>query len=280
MTLKQFKRVFQSELSPIYPANEVDSFFYILTEKFLQLKRVDVALQINEEVTIPKAFETAINKLIAQKPIQYILGETTFYGLPFKVNQNVLIPRPETEELVDWIIKDHTNKTHLNIIDIGSGSGCIAISLAKNFPHAKVTALDISKKALETVQNNALLNNIQLNIHLADVLKIKNLSNNFDVIVSNPPYVRDVEKTKINKNVLNYEPHLALFVTNNEPLIFYDALANLALTNLNKNGALYVEINQYLAEETVDLFYKKGFKNVILKKDIFGNNRMIKATFN
>ena len=278
MTIKQLKRVFHSEISHLYPQTEVDSFFYLLAEEFLLLNRVDVALKLNEEISIPQKFHDALNDLIQQKPIQYILGETEFYGLDFKVNKDVLIPRPETEELVDWIIKDYQNTNYLKILDIGTGSGCIAISLAKNIPNSKVTALDVSEKALETAKLNAQNNSVEIQFILDDILDTQ--SKKFEkqnIIVSNPPYVRNLEKEEINDNVLKNEPHLALFVKDDNALVFYNAIADFALKNLTNNGVLYFEINQYLGKETVELLISKGFKNVELKKDIFNNDRMIKA---
>ena len=282
MTIKQLKRVFTSELNHLYPQTEIDSFFYILSEKILSLKRFDIALKLNEEIAIPQKFHDALNKLTQQKPIQYILGKTEFYGLNFKVNSNVLIPRPETEELVDWIIQDCTNTTqNKKIIDIGTGSGCIAISLAKNVKNSDVTALDVSEKALEIAKYNAQNNDVKVSFILDDILSLKSQNfEKFDVIVSNPPYVRNLEKEEINDNVLKNEPHLALFVEDNDALIFYNAIADFALKNLTKNGQLYLEINQYLGKETVALLENKGFLKIELKQDIFKNDRMIKASLN
>jgi len=278
MTIKQIKRVFTSELSSIYPVTEIDSFFNILSEEYLGLNRVDLALKFNDNIKIPKEFHDALNDLIDQKPIQYILNKTTFYGLDFIVNTDVLIPRPETEELVDWIINDNKSIKNLNILDIGTGSGCIAISLAKNLDKSNVTALDISKQAIKTANKNADNNKVFIDFIEEDILNSNyQFTNKLDVIVSNPPYVRDLEKQEINDNVLKNEPHLALFVSDENPLLFYNAIADFSLKNLKENGILYFEINQYLGKETVDLLKIKGFKNIILKKDIFNNDRMIKA---
>ena len=278
MTIKQIKRVFTSELSSIYPVTEIDSFFNILSEEYLGLNRVDLALKFNDNIKIPKEFHDALNDLIDQKPIQYILNKTTFYGLDFIVNTDVLIPRPETEELVDWIINDNKSIKNLNILDIGTGSGCIAISLAKNLDKSNVTALDISKQAIKTANKNADNNKVFIDFIEEDILNSNyQFTNKLDVIVSNPPYVRDLEKKEINDNVLKNEPHLALFVSDENPLLFYNAIADFSLKNLKENGILYFEINQYLGKETVDLLKIKGFKNIILKKDIFNNDRMIKA---
>ncbi|WP_141882971.1 peptide chain release factor N(5)-glutamine methyltransferase, partial [Flavobacterium psychrophilum] len=221
-------------------------------------------------------------QLKEQKPIQYILGETQFFGLPFYVNENTLIPRPETEELVEWIIKENlkiSSLKNLKILDIGTGSGCIAISLAKNLPNASVFAIDVSDKALATAQKNAVLNEVDITFIEKNILQTEDLNQEFDIIVSNPPYVRNLEKKEIHKNVLEYEPHLALFVEDNDSLLFYRKITELATRNLSNNGQLYFEINQYLGKETVELLEKYNFKNTTLKKDIYGNDRMIKVNF-
>lgn len=283
MTIKQLKRVFNSELTNLYPQNEIDSFFYILSEEYLDLSKVDIALNFNDEIKIPKTFHLALNQLTDQKPIQYIIGKTEFYGLNFTVNSHVLIPRPETEELVDWIIKDRnnyfSNSSKINILDIGTGSGCIAISLDKNIINSKVYAVDISKKALETAQKNSSNNKTNVEFIEKNILNddTQILSDKFDIIVSNPPYVRNLEKQEIQANVLKNEPHLALFVTDDNPLLFYDAICNFAIKNLTSSGVLYFEINQYLGKETTDLLHQKGFKNIELRKDVFNNDRMIRA---
>ncbi|MEE9349573.1 MAG: peptide chain release factor N(5)-glutamine methyltransferase [Flavobacteriaceae bacterium] len=278
MTIKQLQRIFTSELSILYPQTEIDAFFYNLCDAYLNLKRVDIALNPDELVN-DERFHSALNDLVAQKPIQYIIGKTEFYGLEFSVNENVLIPRPETEELVNWIIEDSTKKESFNILDIGTGSGCIAIALAKNLSSAKISALDISKKALEIAKKNALNNNVAITFIEDDILTVKTKKSSFkyDVIVSNPPYVRELEKEQMQNNVLDNEPHLALFVSDDNPLLFYDAIANFAKLNLTKNGVLYFEINQYLGDKTVELLTNKGLKNIELKKDIFGVDRMLKA---
>lgn len=285
MTINELKNKFQKELNSTHPSNsywkeEIDSFFYLLTEHQLNLKRIDIALDPTTAIsnTDENYFLTAIEKLKQEIPIQYIIGETEFYGLPFYVDSNVLIPRPETEELVQWIVSDVTSSAvekSLNILDIGTGSGCIAISLAKNIPNAKVYALDISKEALAIAQKNAQLNHVDIHFLNEDILKINKLPIKFDIIVSNPPYVRELEKQEIKNNVLQNEPHLALFVEDINPLLFYDKIANIAKENLTKNGQLFFEINQYLGKETINLLKNKGFKNVVFQKDIFENDRMI-----
>ncbi len=199
----------------------------------------------------------------------------------FEVNENTLIPRPETEELVEWIIENQKSKDQsqkLEILDIGTGTGCIPISLKANLPQANVSAIDVSEQALEMAKINAVSNNVEVNFIQANILEVEDLNQHFDVIVSNPPYVRNLEKQEIKKNVLDYEPHLALFVEDTDALLFYRKIAQLALKNLSPNGLLFFEINQYLGNETVDLLENIGFKNIELKKDIYGNDRMIKCT--
>ena len=292
MLLKTYKTTFLQELSSLYDAKEIESFFYLILECFHNKKRIDLALNPNMEMDPMQLFrwESVLAELKKEKPIQYILGETEFYGLPFLVNENTLIPRPETEELVEWIIKStkyEIQSTKLRILDIGTGSGCIAISLAKNIPNAEVSAIDVSEKALATAKKNAEINEVKVDFINVDILKINDLvelptSNfqlptHFDIIVSNPPYVRNLEKAEIKSNVLEYEPHLALFVEDTDALLFYRKIAQLAKKKLFENGMLFFEINQYLGKETVELLEDLGFKNIELKKDIYGNNRMIRC---
>ena len=285
MVLKEILNVFHKELDTIYGNNEVDSFFNILIDYYLNLKRITLVMQ--PEYTISKEEEQplfeALSRLKLEEPIQYILGETEFFGLVFKVNQNTLIPRPETEELVQWIIEDYKdNLEQIKILDIGTGTGCIPISLAKNLPKAKVKALDISTKALEVAKQNAELNAAEVDFIEQNILEtchteLDSASQKFDVIVSNPPYVRELEKAEMKGNVLKHEPELALFVDNTNPLIFYKAITEFATHSLKAGGTLYFEINQYLGSEMIQLLEDFNFKGIELKKDMFGNNRMIKA---
>ncbi|MBL86178.1 MAG: protein-(glutamine-N5) methyltransferase, release factor-specific [Winogradskyella sp.] len=297
MKAKDLKDIFHKELDQIYGKDEVASFFYLGIEHHLNVARIQ--LQLEPEFTLSKTeadflFEI-LEGLKQQKPIQYLLGETEFYGLQFKVNNNVLIPRPETEELVDWIIKDAKSKIQnseaIKILDIGTGSGCIAISLAKHLPEAQVFAVDISESALEIATENAEKNNVNIQFIKGDALNLanedffpsgKDVSQRqkglFDIIVSNPPYVRELEKQEIKSNVLDNEPHLALFVDNEKPLIFYKAITDFAVDKLKSNGSLYFEINQYLGQETKQLLVDAEFKAVELRKDLNGNDRMLKGT--
>lgn len=283
MQIKQYKTIFLNELSSLYDEKEVESFFYIVLDCFHQLKRIDLALNPDLEMDSLQLlrWESVVIELKKHKPIQYILGETEFYGLSFLVNENTLIPRPETEELVDLIVKENQNQSsEIKIIDIGTGSGCIAISLAKNLTNAKVSAIDVSEKALATATKNAEINQVEVDFILKNILETDGLGEQFDVIVSNPPYVRMLEKAEIKENVLEYEPHLALFVDDNDALLFYRKIAQLAQKNLTQQGKLYFEINQYLGKETLELLDNLGFKNIQLIKDVYGNDRMISCELN
>jgi release factor glutamine methyltransferase len=278
MKIKEYKSRFTQSLSPIYESGEIESFFFLILEQEHQLKRVDLALNPNLEFTENELqkWDAYLQALQKQKPIQYLLGKTQFFGLEFFVNQHTLIPRPETEELVDWIIKENLSKKSLQILDIGTGSGCIAISLDKNLK-AETFAFDISEEALTMAQKNADHNQAFVHLVEFDILNDVWEGDPFDIIVSNPPYVRELEKQEIKPNVLEYEPHLALFVPDENPLLFYEKIADFAKEHLSENGQLFFEINQYLGKETSEMLRNKGFKNVILKKDIYGNDRMILA---
>ncbi len=280
MLLKEIKEIYHRELDELYPREEVDSMFYLMIEHFLGLERFILA--IDPEIVITKEEEQymfeGLSKLKKEQPIQYVLGETTFMDLKFMVNESVLIPRPETEELVNWVLEDIENINDVTeIIDIGTGSGCIAISLAKLKPNLKVSAIDISGSALEIAKKNALLNEVDVQFNLVDILKTGSLNKKYDIIISNPPYVREMERDKMRNNVLQNEPYSALFVPDGNPLLFYRAIAKLAKKYLKENGMLYLEINQHLGEEVKTLLKNFNFSIVELRKDIFGKDRMIKA---
>ena len=282
MKAKEYKSNFITQLQSIYDVMEAESFFYLILEDKHQMKRIDLALEPNYEFSEEaiKVWEELVVQLKKEIPIQYLLGNTEFFGLPFIVNENVLIPRPETEELVDWIIsedKKAERQKSIKILDIGTGSGCIAISLAKNILNATVFAIDVSSKALEVAKLNAKQNDVSVTFLEKNILETDDLLEQFDIIVSNPPYVRNLEKQEIKKNVLDNEPHLALFVDDFDALIFYRKIAVLATKNLNPNGKLFFEINQYLGQEMTDLLNQSGFTELELRKDIYGNDRMTKA---
>lgn len=277
--LKDCTMFIKKELRFQYSDNELRNFIYMIFEQLLGFSKTDV--QLKTDTPVPEAKYLLVKEITRQlkenKPIQYILGKTEFYGCWLNVTPGVLIPRPETEELVDWILKDTTSEK-LKVLDIGCGSGSIAIALAKNLKNAEVDACDISVTALDIASKNAITNEVSINFHHFDILCKQPLSGSkkFDIIVSNPPYVRVSEKVFMKPNVLNYEPPEALFVKDEEPLIFYDAIAGFALTHLDTDGTLYLEINEKLAADTAGLFEKNGFSSTCLKKDINGKNRMLR----
>ncbi|WP_298790292.1 peptide chain release factor N(5)-glutamine methyltransferase [uncultured Allomuricauda sp.] len=287
MLLKEIKNIFHLELDGIYPPEEVDTFFYLTIEHFLKLERFILVMQPNLVVT--KEEETPLFETLAalkkEKPIQYILGSSHFMGMEFMVNEDVLIPRPETEELVQWIVDccEVERSQDLNILDVGTGSGCIAIALAKNISNAKVYAIDVSEKALKVANQNAVLNDADVNFLQKDILDSNpelGLELRFDIIVSNPPYVRELEKDEMKKNVIEYEPDLALFVPNNDALLFYRRIIQFADKNLKDKGILFFEINQYLGKETKVLLEEHNFLEIELRKDLYGNDRMLKGKLN
>lgn len=269
----------QSELQGFYPETEIKSFSQLISEKLTGFSRTEIIVNKNTHFSEIQRHdvESFVEKLKKYVPIQYILGETEFYGLPFNVNESVLIPRPETEELVDWIRNGNNLYSDLHILDIGTGSGCIAISLKHEFMNAIVDAFDISETALETAAGNAIRNNLKVNFSKVDILNAPEFDTNWDIIVSNPPYVTENEKADILPNVLDNEPHLALFVPDIDPLLFYRHIAVFAKQHLNQGGKLYFEINREYGQATIDLLNASGFTDSELKKDISGNDRMVKA---
>ncbi|HBT10148.1 MULTISPECIES: peptide chain release factor N(5)-glutamine methyltransferase [Leeuwenhoekiella] len=278
MTLKAYRTHFYKELEALYPQEEYETFFKFLVQEYLKLAAYEIPLnfQLKLDEAQRNLFDKALSRLQQNEPLQYIVASTEFYGFPFQLSPAVLIPRPETEELVDWIYTDFKN-TSCTILDIGTGSGAIAVSLAKLLPEAKVTAIDVSEDALKIAEANASSNAVNVQFIKQDILDCQALDRSYDVIVSNPPYVRDLEKVEIKANVLNYEPHLALFVEDQNALIFYKKIAELAIKALQPNGILYFEINQYLSAETVSLLKNIGFSQVELRDDFAGKPRMIKA---
>lgn len=272
------------ELFKFYDERETENLIFMLLEDFAGVSKSEII--INPELTINESellnIHFAVKDLKNYKPIQYILGKTEFYGFPILVNSNVLIPRPETEELVDWVKNDVKQNEKYNVLDIGTGSGCVAIALKKTFPDIKIQAIDASMGAIEVAEQNAKMNQTDITFSQINFLnrnEWKNLGQ-YNFIVCNPPYVRYAEKAQMKRNVLDYEPGNALFVEDKNPLLFYKAIAEFAQLNLSKNGSLYCEINQYLAEETVKLFEDMGFKDIQLKIDFKGNPRFIKAIEN
>lgn len=305
MNLKQLKSNFTNSLSGNYPSEEIQSFFNWLAEDYLGYSRFEVSVKGEEAISteIESKFSEALQRLQDHEPIQYIIGTTEFYGLPFIVTPATLIPRPETEELVQWVISDlkinnqnpaskhsalstqnssldppRSSLIPLTLLDIGTGTGCIAISIAKHLENTQVLAIDISSAALKIARKNAALNHVEVAFLQADILDTKTLTQKYDVIVSNPPYVRALEKEQMQDNVLQHEPETALFVSNEDPLLFYRAIAKLAKTHLTLNGQLYFEINEYLSKEMQAMLEHEGFAEIELKKDMFGAYRMLKCS--
>lgn len=279
MNYSQIKKIFHQQLKEIYIENEIDSLFFIALEYVTSISKIEYILQKEEEISEEKLIELKfiLEELTKNKPIQYITKNAYFYGLNFYVNEKVLIPRQETNELVDWVLMSVTHSKPIKILDIGTGSGCIAITLKKNLPLSEVFAIDISNEAIQVAQKNANNNEVEINFLQKNILEINDLKSNFDIIISNPPYVRELEKLEMAPNVLDNEPHLALFVPDNNPLLFYEKITEIALKNLTEDGMLFFEINQYLSAETKKMIENKGFKNVTLRKDLQENYRMVLA---
>ncbi|PCJ85736.1 MAG: protein-(glutamine-N5) methyltransferase, release factor-specific [Flavobacteriales bacterium] len=277
---------FKKELAGIYPEKEIHSIIQLVFEHYCGFSKTDLVLKASDD--FPE-FQNekllgVLEELKLHKPVQYIVGETEFYGIKLKVNEHVLIPRPETEELVDLIIKENSEfriqTSELRILDIGTGSGCIAIALKRHLPNAEVTAIDISEIALETAKENAILNQVEINFVQTDILHqpFNHLTvPAFNLIVSNPPYVRFSEKQQMEKNVLDYEPHEALFVDDDDPLLFYRHIITFAKQHLKKEGRVYLEINEIMEKNILELFDNKYFMDIQSKKDLNGKNRIITA---
>ena len=266
---------FRKELSAIFNDREVLNWAYLSIEYLLGYNRSECIIHSEKsiDIRVSDKLKNIIADLKTNKPFQYILGETYFYGLKIIINMHTLIPRPETEELVEWVLKENFNSA----LDIGTGSGCIAIALAK-YSNADVSAIDISEQALKVAKENEILNSVQVNWSQQDILEVKSLAK-VDLFVSNPPYVLNSEKERMQKNILEYEPHLALFVPDNDPLIFYKKIADIATESLTAGGKLFFEINEYFANELIAILTQIGFVDIQLKKDINDRDRMIKATW-
>lgn len=271
----------KESLADLYSPNEITFLTQIVIENVTDLSIPMIISDKNRKITInqQKRIEEIVERLKKSEPIQYILGGAQFFNLKFKVNSNVLIPRPETEELVELILEDNRDNRAVKVLDIGTGSGCISISLAKYLSDSIVSAWDISESALVVATENARINNVNVDFQKVDVLGCIPDQQKYDLIVSNPPYVLDSEKRVMDNNVLGYEPHLALFVEDNEPLIFYERIATIAQSILTKGGRLYFEINEQKGQEIVNMLEDKGFSEVAIKKDISGKDRIVTATF-
>ncbi len=270
----------KKELAGIYPATEIDALASLVLQHIKLYTRTQILLGRGELLSSDERqkLEEIVVRLKKQEPIQYILGETEFFGLKFFCRPGVLIPRPETEELVDWILKENIHP-EIRILDIGTGTGCIPVSLKKHLPAAIVSGCDISETCLQLARENATLNQVDVSFFRMNILQpeIKANRPQYDVLVSNPPYVRNSEKARMKLNVLNYEPELALFVPDSDPLLFYRAILLFAEQSLAPQGRIYWEINEALEEECSTLLQGFGYKNIHLRKDIHGKNRMISA---
>lgn len=278
MTLVKYRNDFFTILKSIIEQNEIEEVFFYIIDHYCGISRMDYIVNPDLKLSNDQKenLMNAVSLLKTNMPIQYVLGESEFMSLKFNLNSNVLIPRPETEELVSWVIKDDNhNKT---ILDIGTGSGCIAIALAKFIKNSRVTAWDIDEKILSVAEKNASKNKVKVLFELKDITTIKS-NNKFDLIISNPPYICDSEKLGMQNNVLLFEPHLALFVNDNDPLFFYLKIIDFAKSNLNYNGKIFLEINENQSIGVVKLLNNAGFYDIELKKDFRLKNRMIKASF-
>lgn len=268
----------KENLCSYYPAGEVAAFTRIIVTEMLSIPQMTFFLKDNVELTHEQeaTLADAINRLQKYEPIQYIQGYSDFCGLRFKVTPATLIPRPETSELVEWIASEASGNER--ILDIGTGSGCIAVSLANKLPDSKVTAWDISNEALAVATENSRSNGTEVTFEQVDILTYRPEENLFDIIVSNPPYIKENEKSAMHSNVLDWEPHTALFVPDSDPLLFYRTIAKKGLTLLKPGGTLYFEINRAHGAETVEMLAGLGYADIELRKDFAENDRMIKAT--
>lgn len=290
-TIRDVFITYRQTLNKLYEATELEAITLMVTEEVCDLSKAKIKAFPETELSQPQSqkLTNILNELQTGKPVQYILGKTEFYGLTFHVNPSVLIPRPETEELVEWALSSvgsgqltvgSANIFEVasgQIVDIGTGSGCIAISLKKNLPQFGVSAIDISADALKTAKENAKLSEVKVEFIEADILDW-HTSSQISLIISNPPYVTPHDKTQMHANVTDFEPHTALFVPENDPLLFYKAIADFAITHLAEKGLLFFEINESYGVETVKLLADKGFKDIELRKDMSGRDRMIKAS--
>lgn len=278
MKLNDYKILFKQKLKDLFDTEETDALFAMVIDEVLNYSRADMVLKKENEIPLinQKRLEEIVSQLQQEIPIQYIFEKAYFYGYEFKVSSATLIPRRETEELVDWILTEMKKQPQKNwrVLDIGTGSGCIPITIKKEFPLAEVFAIDVSPQALTIAQENAKKLDAKVTFIKQNILTTEDLES-YDMIISNPPYVRNLEKAEIKNNVLHYEPHLALFVEDNDPLIFYRKITQLAQKSLTENGMLFFEINQYLGNEMNEMV-SEYFNTVELRKDLQGNERMMK----
>ena len=284
MTIQQAYQQLLVQLYELYEPGEAANIADMVIEHLSGFRKIDriahkaFALNEQQEINLQKI----VTELMQHKPVQYAIGEAWFMNMNLRVNEHVLIPRPETEELVDWVITDmkSMNQSDVSLLDIGTGSGCIPIAIKKKLPHTEVAATDISEEALQVAKINSIEQNTLVDFLHANILNEADWKQlgHYDIIVSNPPYIAQSEQQAMNKNVLDYEPHIALFVPDNDALLFYKAIAQFSKNHLNPGGKIYVEINETMGEQTVQLFLQNGFNNVELKKDMQGKDRMVKAS--
>jgi release factor glutamine methyltransferase len=282
MTIRHIVAEIRQQLAGLYPVTETESFIRILLRHFLKMSPAQIHLSLDNEppAAIRQQIRIAINELKKYRPIQYILGETEFYRLSFVATPDVLIPRPETEELVDWIVREYDRNAKLSIVDVGTGSGCIAVTLAAHFPNANVWAVDISEAALAVAQQNAMNNNVAVKFFREDVLKDTLMGfepGSLDVVASNPPYVTPSEKRQMQPNVLEYEPHTALFTPGEDPLIFFKRIATFGVGCLKKGGKIFFETNEAFPAEVANILKQYGYSDIVSRKDINGKWRMVSA---
>lgn len=277
-TLRQLLNNSRERLTPIYGAGETEWLLRTVMEHVKGWDRVELVLRADKEVsdfTIGRVNE-AVDRLVAGEPVQYIYGDTYWYGMQLKVTPDVLIPRPETEELVDLIVKDNP-QSDLHVLDVCTGSGCIAVALAKTLKFPEVSAIDISDAALKIASENASIQKVKIDLRKEDALALPDLKDEYDIIVSNPPYVMESEKKGMDKNVLDHEPHIALFVPDSDPLKFYTAIADFAMNALKDNGRLYFELNPLTADTLADNMRKQGWNDVQLLPDMHSRIRFLTA---
>lgn len=274
-------KALKAAISPAYDAREAENISVILIEYFFEMSKTQIIMDapfttLDDEIL--DNLNECVNRLLQHEPIQHILGETEFYGLPFYVNEDVLVPRPETEELVAWVLEDHQTNDNLRLIDLGTGSGCIPIAIKNHLKKADISGLDLSHNALDVAKDNADLNEVKVYWIQDDILNFSyKVDKPYDVIVSNPPYITLAEKEQMDKNVVDYDPELALFVFDEDPLLFYKKIADYANEHLKIGGCLYFEINEAFGQETVVMLEEKGFENILLKQDLNGKDRMVRA---
>lgn len=280
MTIAEQQKIYREALSAIYDEREARTVTQLVLEEVLALNPLKISLDRYRLLTTDQQEVLAgiLERLLTCEPVNYILGEADFFGLKFKVDSNVLIPRPETEELVDWILQENSSRKDIHIIDLGTGSGCIPVSISYKMPDAVVEGIDISEGALGVAQRNNELNKTAVQFRRFDILNEELPANTYDIIVSNPPYITKAEGPEMLPNVMKFEPHLALFTEDEDGMVFYRSIAQQAIKALKPGGKLYFEINAANGEAVVNLLKQAGFKHIELKQDLSGRDRMVRAT--